>query len=227
MRVVIKIGGHLISDKNNILNASYIHELLRVFNKIKEEHETIVITGGGFISRVYIDVLRENLKNECYGDILGIKASRLNALLLALLMNHASIKKIPETVEELLALLSFHKVIFMGGLQPGQSTTTTAAIVAEAVNADLLIIATNVDGIYTEDPNLNSQAKKLDKVSIGELKQIFRDRPVKAGTYKLIDYLTINILERSKMPTIILNGNPPTNILKAIKGEKIGTKITY
>ena len=142
-------------------------------------------------------------------------------------MNHASIKKIPETVEELLALLSFHKVIFMGGLQPGQSTTTTAAIVAEAVNADLLIIATNVDGIYTEDPNLNSQAKKLDKVSIGELKQIFRDRPVKAGTYKLIDYLTINILERSKMPTIILNGNPPTNILKAIKGEKIGTKITY
>ena len=227
MRVVIKLSGHLLSKPNNIINFDYINELIPVLQKIGEKHKTVVVTGGGEISRVYIDVLRKKGVNESLCDIIGIKISRLNSLLLSILLKDSAVRKIPERIEEVFELEIFNpnKIVAMGGLQPGQSTTTTAAIVSEAINADLLVIATNVDGIYTDDPRKNPYAEKIDEIDIEKLKRIFQETEVKAGTYHLLDYLAIRILERAKIQAIVLNGEPPVNILRAIKGEKIGTRI--
>ncbi len=223
MRLVIKIGGHLLSTTSSILNSDYIKELVAVLNEVKKEHKMIIVTGGGLLSRFYIKVLRNTGKKEALCDLIGIEASRLNALLLSLLLEGPT--EIPRTIKEVLDYYRFKNLIVMGGLQPGQSTTTTAAVVAEAVNADLLVIATNVDGIYTSDPSKDPNARKIDEITLEELKKLFMEREIEAGTYPLIDYLTIRILERAKIQAVVVNGRPPTNIVKAIRGESVGTRI--
>ena len=116
------------------------------------------------------------------------------------------------------------RVVFMGGLQPGQSTTTVAALVAEALSAEQLIIATDVDGIYDSDPKLNPAARKFDRVRIEKLEKMFSGG-VRAGEYKLLDPLTISLIKRSRIRTQVLNGRPPSNIRRALKGEVVGTLI--
>ncbi|HDH06950.1 MAG TPA: UMP kinase, partial [Thermoproteales archaeon] len=147
MRIVIKLGGHLISTNAAIIDLGYIEKLTSVLRKVKEKHEVIVVTGGGAVSRAYIDALRRTNVNEALCDLMGIRVSRTNALLLSFMLK--DLAKAVENIEELLKTDLSRKIVVMGGLQPGQSTTTTAAVVAEALGADLLIIATNVDGIYT------------------------------------------------------------------------------
>ncbi|RLE65361.1 MAG: UMP kinase [Thermoprotei archaeon] len=223
MKIVIKIGGHLLSTPMSIVDLDYVRELASVLEDIKRKHEMIIVTGGGSLSRFYIDALRKRGINEALCDLMGIEISRLNALFLSLFIGGPI--KIPNTVEDVLDYSSRRKIIVMGGLQPGQSTTTTAAIIAETIKADLLIIATNVEGIYTRDPFKDPSAKKIDEITIDQLKEMFREKEVKAGTYPLIDYMTLRILERAKIPAVVVNGRPPMNIIRAIRGENIGTRI--
>jgi uridylate kinase len=114
----------------------------------------------------------------------------------------------------------------MGGLIPGQSTNAVAAVAAETVGADFLFNATNVDGVYDRDPS-KAGAKKLDSVTVDELNEILSGGGTRAGEYKLFDPVAIRVVGRSKIPTIIFDGQEPENLTRAIKGEKIGTRIVH
>ena len=224
MRLVIKISGHLISSSNKVVENKYIDELVDVLNFLYERgHKMIVVIGGGEIARRYINVLNVN---ESLKDLVGIYISRLNALLVAYRMINISYSRIPVSIEEVIDNFQRNKIIFLGGLQPGQSTTTVAALCAEVINAEKLILTTTVNGIYTVDPNINPDAKLLRKVNINNIFKYIR-KDTKAGTYPLLDELSVNILKRSKIPVHIVNGNPPYNIIRAIKNENIGTIIVY
>jgi uridylate kinase len=114
----------------------------------------------------------------------------------------------------------------MGGITPGQTTDATAAILAEFVGANLLVNATSVDGVYTKDPRVDPSAKKLDKITPKQLVNIVMQIEMKAGSGSVIDPLAAKIIERSKIPTIVLNGTDPKNIVNAvIKNEHVGTEI--
>jgi len=115
----------------------------------------------------------------------------------------------------------------MGGLQPGQSTNAVAALVFEIIGADILINATDVEGIYSEDPRKNPKAKKYDEISIKDLFRIISSEKTIAGSYDLLDILAVTIIARSEIPTWILNGRDPKNIDKLINGGHIGTKIIF
>ncbi len=225
---VIKIGGHLLMNEEGSFRINYIHDLLNVLKRISREtgHKIVVVVGGGYTARKYIGAARESNVNESILDTLGIMVSRLNAsLLYSIYYNKAPI--IPKSLEELAYLLSTNlDVIFMGGLQPGQSTTTVAALVAESTNSDL-IITTNVDGIYTTDPKKDPKAKLLKRVNVSLLKKIF-DKEELAGEYRMLDPLSIKIISRSKISTHIINGENPQNILDlVIEGKDIGTLIVF
>lgn len=225
---VIKIGGHLLMDEGGSFRINYIRELLNVLKKIshKTGHKIVVVVGGGYTARRYIGAAREFNVNEAVLDTLGIIVSRINAsLLYSMYYNKPPI--IPKSLEELAYLLSTNlDVIFMGGLQPGQSTTTVAALVAESTHSDL-IIATNVDGIYTADPRKTPGAKLLKQVDVSFLKKIF-DKEELAGEYRMLDPLSIKIISRSKINTRIINGVNPQNIYDLIIGRRdIGTLIVF
>ena len=224
MNIVVKIGGHLISTKDGI-NTDLFKKYSRLLSEIYDGGRWCIVIGGGEEARRYVDAARDMGINESICDLIAVKVTRINALLLASLLGEKAVQRIPESLEELIQYSSKGRIIVMGGLQPGQSTIAVSALAAEAINADKLIVATDVDGIYTDDPKLNPEARLLEEVTLSRLMKIVEKTSHRAGEYKLIDMVAYKILSRSNIQTIYLNGKDPENVRKAIMGEKIGTLI--
>jgi uridylate kinase len=115
----------------------------------------------------------------------------------------------------------------MGGLQPGQSTNAVAALAAEITRAEILVNGTDVDGVYTEDPKKNPKAKLIRSVNVDKLLSWAMGGEVFAGRYELLDPLAIKIMQRAKMPTRFVSLADPGNILAALQGKDIGTRVVY
>jgi len=224
LNIVVKIGGHLISTKDGI-NTDLFKKYSRLLSEIYDGGRWCIVIGGGEEARRYVDAARDMGINESICDLIAVKVTRINALLLASLLGEKAVQRIPESLEELIQYSSKGRIIVMGGLQPGQSTIAVSALAAEAINADKLIVATDVDGIYTDDPKLNPEARLLEEVTLSRLMKIVEKTSHRAGEYKLIDMVAYKILSRSNIQTIYLNGKDPENVRKAIMGEKIGTLI--
>jgi uridylate kinase len=114
----------------------------------------------------------------------------------------------------------------MGGLKPGMTTDAVAAMIAERIRADLLIKATDQDGIYDKDPKKHLDAKKLEKLEFGNLLKLFESDKHKAGIHQILDPEAVKILQKSRTKTAIVNGFKSENLLRAVRGEKIGTIIS-
>jgi uridylate kinase len=132
---------------------------------------------------------------------------------------------VPKNFEELDRALSTGKVVVMGGLQPGQSTNAVSCILAERSGSKLLINTTTVDGVYSKDPKKDPSAKKYAKISVAGLTKVLERLGTRAGEYDLLDPVALKIIQRSKITTKVIDGRDPKNILRAIKGERIGTTI--
>ncbi len=223
MIVVISIGGSIIVPK---LDSKRFKEYAEAIKKIASQHRVFIIVGGGAIAREYIRIARDLGANEAFCDLIGIDLTRLNARLLISALSGDVYPTPPMDYKEAESAASSGKIVVMGGITPGQTTDATAAILAEFVRANLLVNATSVDGVYTKDPRLDPSAKKLDKITPEQLVNIVMQTEMKAGSESVIDPLAAKIIERSKIPTIVLNGTDPKNIVNAvIKNEHVGTEI--
>jgi len=225
-KIVIRIGGHLLFSLNRI-NVDLINELSILIKKICDEGSIVrLVVGGGDYAREYIKAAEVIGASEFEKDYLAILITRANAFLLKLALKDYAYDYIPQTLDELLKLNNLtNKVIVCGGLIPAQSTMSVAAMLAEAIKADLIVDATDVEGVYTCDPKTHPNAKLLKKVSTQELKKILKEQRMKAGYYELVDQQAINIIERAKIPLRIVNGKHVENILKAVKNEDVGTLV--
>jgi len=227
LRVTIKIGGHLLSTEGKPIDADYLISIADVLRRVNRRVSKLtVVVGGGNIAREYIRALSDTSVPEGLKDIVGIWVTRLNAIALISLLSDIAYPFVPTSIEEYLRALSSSNVIVLGGLQPGQSTTTVAALVAEAGLSELLILATDVDGIYTSDPKKDPSARRLERVHVDELEKLIVQEYY-AGSYALLDSYTIRILKRSRIRTFVICGRPPDNILRTLNGERIGTEIVY
>lgn len=221
MKVVVKIGGLVFSSG---LRAETISSYAEVLARLHDQgHRLVVVAGGGEEARKYIEAARELGASEFACDILGIEVSRLNARLLSAALRDRAYPDPPETIQELQIAFQSRRIIVIGGMTPGQSTNAVAALAAEAVGADLLVNATNVEGVYTSDPKKDPTAKKMDEVETEELLRLVLGDKMGAGSYELFDPVAIKIVERSKILTKIIDGRIPGNIEKAVRGEPIGT----
>jgi len=161
----------------------------------------VVVTGAGKLKENILAA--EGIGNQAELDLIGIKATRLNAQTLKTAMDsHPATPKTPEEVQN---LASTGKNIVMGGLVPGYSTDAVAATVAELLDADLYI-ATSIHGVHSHDPE-HPEAEKLDEVTTEKLKQIVSGNN-QAGKHDLIDGTAIGIIERSEIPTRVFRGLP-------------------
>ncbi|MCS7144309.1 MAG: UMP kinase [Archaeoglobaceae archaeon] len=216
MRIVLSLGGSIFEG-----DANRIRSFAEVLDQISEKNKLFVVVGGGKIAREFIRKAREVGANETMCDYLGIAVTRINAMLLAFAMKNSA-RRIPETFIEAEELSKNYKAVVMGGTFPGHTTDATSALLAEFVSADFFLNATSVDGIYSEDPKKNPNAKKFDKISSAELVKLVASSSMEAGANVVIDLLSAKIIERSKIKTIVFKGEPE-NILKVLRGEKIGT----
>lgn len=223
MRIVIKIGGSVIASP---LEPERILQYSNILRTLKEEgHEIVVVVGGGKVAREFISIadrmgLADNDKDE-----IAILVSRLNAQLVARALREYGSKDIPSTTEEVKRLLNAGKIVVMGGLKPGITTDTVAAIVLESIGSKVLVKATDQDGIYDMDPKKFPNAKKLDRLSYSDLHKIVTQGDHKPGMHGILDPKSIQILEMQKAKVVVINGLKPDNILLVIRGRKIGTSV--
>ena len=222
MKVVIGLGGSLLTKEISYENFKKYAEVLI---KLKEKgHKIIVICGGGKTCREYQKIAKESKATATFADRIGIIATRLNALTLISVLGEHAFQDVIKSVEEL-EKVPEDKIIVGAGIFPGHSTDFDSAIFTEATRADLLIKATNIDGVYTSDPTQDPNAKKLREVSYDEFEKILLKNKQGPGEYKLFDLSAAKIIERSKIKTIIVNGEDPQEILRAVEGKHKGSEI--
>jgi uridylate kinase len=108
-------------------------------------------------------------------------------------------------------------VIFGGGTGNPFFTTDSAAVLrAIEVSADVILKGTRVDGVYDSDPEKNEKAVKFDFISFSD---------VIGKNLKVMDSTAFTLSQENNLPIVVFNMNKPGNLLKVIKGDKIGTLI--
>jgi uridylate kinase len=221
MKIVITIGGSIIIKDHDYKKFRDYAEVLR---NINEEHEIFVVVGGGTTARDYIGIARNLGVSEAMCDDIGIEVTRLNAKLLIAALEDYAYPVVPHNFREAMQFASSNRIVVMGGTEPAHSTDAVGSILAEFVGAELLINATSVDGLYNKDPNKYPDAKMFTEVKPSKMMELMSTKDIKAGTYEFFDMTAIQIIKRSGIKTVILNGGDPNNIKTAITG-KIGTII--
>jgi uridylate kinase len=109
-------------------------------------------------------------------------------------------------------------VIFAGGTgNPYFTTDTAAALRAVEIEAQSLLKATKVDGVYTDDPRINKKAKKLTTVTFMDA---IRDR------LRVMDTTALTLCMENRMPIVVFNMSVKGNIARAVSGQTVGTRIT-
>ncbi len=227
---VVKIGGSLLfNEKDQIkqnLISNYAKTIKNIFTQKKEK--CAIVVGGGKIARKYVASTRAFGSNESYNDIVGIEAAKLNARLLISALGDSAYPNPPNSFQDFLELYNkTEKIIVCGGFQPGQSTNAVAALIAESISAKKIINLTDVDGVYSDDPDKNPQAKLLSEIKITDFFELIASQTTKAGHYPLFDLTALQIIQRSKINIIFTNGNEPNNLIKALNNDPIGTTILY
>ena len=220
--VVVKISGKHINPYRSAVVAAYAETLRRLH---EEGYRLAVVVGGGRVARDYIAAAGLVGVNRSLRDALGIEAARLNARLLAYALHPLAYPEPPRSIWEALEAAASGKVVVAGGFQPGQSTAGVAALLAEALEAELLVLATTVPGVYTADPRREPGAKLIPRLSYEELRRVLQ-QSVEPGHYELLDPLALSIVERSAIPVRIVDGNDPANVARAVHGEDVGSLVT-
>jgi len=224
MRLVLRIGGSVVaSPMNPILINDYGNLLVDVKRK---GHEIAVVVGGGVIARELISVAKDLGLQEEAQDEIAIAASRILAQLFLLKLRDSSCRTISLTIEDAVKCLREGKIAVMGGLRPGMTTDAVAALIAEEADAELLVKATNQDGIYNKDPHKYSDARQLKEVTIEYLIDEYGTKWTSAGNNIVIDGPSLNIIKRSKIPVVVVNGKRINQLEKAFRNQQFdGTKI--
>jgi uridylate kinase len=117
------------------------------------------------------------------------------------------------------------KIVVMGGLRPGMTTDTVAALVAERLKAEILVKATDQEGIYDKDPRKHADAVKLEKLSFEDLSKVLEEKVHKAGIHQILDPEAVKVLKAIHVKVVVLNGFKPENIFLAVEGKNVGTII--
>jgi len=219
--IVISYGGSVIlSDDVDII---FFQRLYTIFNKFLENYKIYVVIGGGKAARTYIKLGRTLNFDEKFLDEIGIEITRINAKIFASFSDLTN-KEIPKTTDEAKEML--HKIVVMGGTTPGHSTDMVAAELAEKTNAEKVIIATNVDGIFDRDPNKFKDAKQIKSISVKKLIKQYGTKWDTAGKNVVIDGPALEIIDKAQITTFVLNGKKTDQLELIFNNQKFnGTKV--
>lgn len=223
MKVSISLGGSLLTKS---MEAQSYRRYADAARRIWEAgHELVVVCGGGRPARQYIAIAKELGGPRDLQDNLGILATHVNALLLIAALGDAADPRIHRRASEVRAHLG-DRILVGGGHRPGSSTDYRAALFAEAMDADLIINATDVPGVYDKNPKTHPDAKKLDTITFRELETIIRANVKQApGEYGLFDLKAVRLAARLGIPLVFVDGTDPEEIIRAVTGNHHGTTV--
>jgi uridylate kinase len=216
MKIVLRIGGSVLVPSE--IDIPFLKMVVREIEKVRAQHDLFIVVGGGKTARKYIQAAREFELSDAILDELGIFSSRLNALLLATCLPQG------ELVQNFHEVLHAKGLPVLGGTTPGQTTDTVAALLAELVQADMLIKVSNVDGIYTADPHLDPMAQKMSRMDFKDLKTLL-NQDFKAGISSIIDPVAAEIITKNRLKVIVIGKEDMADVQTVISGDHSGTII--
>lgn len=230
-RVLLKLSGEALMGKEKFgIDPDVIGGIA---DEIKHAFDlgiqVAVVVGGGNIFRG-VQGSRWGM-DKAAADYVGMMATIMNALILQEVLNQKGVEvrvqtaiAMPEVAEPFIRLRAIRHlnkgrvVIFGGGTgNPHVTTDTAAALRAAEIKADALLMAKNkVDGVYTDDPRLNPDAKKIDNISFDEV--------IRQGL-KVMDPAAISLCQQNSIPVVVFDFAQSGSIERIIKGDKVGTWI--
>ncbi len=231
-RVLLKLSGEqLAGGRNHGIDPEFVGWLAAEIKKVTEAGiQVVIVVGGGNFLRG-ADFAGHGIERPT-ADYMGMLATIMNGLALMDMIEHHGqptrlqtnihINQVAEPFIRRKALRHLDKgrvVIVAGGLgKPYLTTDTTAASVALELDCDVILKATKVDGIYDKDPSKFADAAKLESVSFQE--------SVENGAIKVMDKAALGLAMEQNMPVVVFDLAADGNILRAARGESIGTKVS-
>ena len=225
MKYVISLGGSIIVPDE--INYSYLKKLSLIINKFSKNNKIVIVTGGGYTARKYINSLRKDKLNEDIYSLIGIATTKLNARLINGFFNKIMVN-LPDSLEEVKRALNKDNIVIVGslGFQPDVTSDGDAAQIAEYLKADFFINLTNVNGLYDKNPKEHKDARLIKEITFDKFYSIARKHKFKAGMHFVLDYTAANIIKRARIKTLIINGLNLKNLENSLKGDKfVGTVI--
>ncbi|MFZ8863978.1 MAG: UMP kinase [Thermocrinis sp.] len=230
-RVLLKLSGEAFAgDQGYGIDPNFLEYITAEIKGLVDEGvQLAVVIGGGNIFRGITGL--EIGIDRATGDYMGMLATVINALALqsaleklrgipTRVLSAIEMRQVAEPYIRRRAIRHLEKgrvVIFAAGTgNPFFSTDTAGALRAAEISAQLFIKATKVDGIYTDDPIKNPQAEFIDEISYLET--------INRGI-RVMDHTALTLCMENKIPILVLNINKPGNLLKAVRGEKVGSLI--
>jgi uridylate kinase len=168
MRIVFKIGGSIICPRG-VPDVVFVKRLSKFLLDMKRKNRIIIVVGGGKMAKDYIRSTRTLKPPENLLDSMGILGSRMNAMVIMASLGKQAYPKVVKNREELEHGISTGKIVVLGGTVPGQTTNAVAVAAAQFFKSDMLVIGTDVKGIYTKDPKKYRNAQMIPKIKSKDL----------------------------------------------------------
>ena len=217
--VVVSMGGSVLF--RDAEDEEYLAELADLLREVGRSRPLLVTTGGGRTARTYIRLGRRLGLTEIELDELGIDVTRLHARLLGARIGPPCPARPPTTVAEAVHELRHASPVVLGGTEPGHSTDAVAALLAARVRAERLVNATDVDGIYEQDPHTHPKARRIDRLDWVRFRAMVESGTSgEAGQNFLFDRLGALTLSRAGIPLWVVDGRDLANLRAALDGTE-------
>ena len=227
-RVLLKVSGEAMAGEQGFgIDERTVNNISEYIKKIVDMGcQVSIVVGGGNIWRGRSS---ENM-DRTRADHMGMLATAINSLALCSALEAVGVETRVETAIEMRQIaepyirgravrhLEKGRVVIFGcGTgNPFMSTDTAAALRAVEMDVDVILLAKKVDAVYDSDPNINPDAKRYSNLSFSD---------ILSKNLGVMDSTAASLCRDNNMPILVFGLNDPENIVRAVKGEKIGTLV--
>ena len=230
-RILLKLSGEaLLGETEFGIDPNTLERICKEIKEIKDlGTEIAIVLGGGNIFRG-VNLAARGI-DRVTGDKMGMLATVINSLAMMDTLENMGIftrvmsaVKIEDFAEQYICrrakrhMEKGRLVIFAAGTgNPYFTTDTAAALRSMEINAEMMVKATNVDGVYSADPKLDKDAVFLPELTYME---------VLTKELRVMDSTAVSLLKDNKIPVRVINLNVPGNLKRVVLGEEVGTLIS-
>jgi uridylate kinase len=217
--VVISLGGSLVNP--GVPDLQYVSSLVKLLRSTK--YKFGIVVGGGKLARKWAEAARKKGATEFEADEAAIDATKKNAQLVIDIIRKDCNRVVCQTFDAARRESEKHRFVVMGGTIPGITTDSDAALLAECLRSKRLVNLSNIDGVYSDNPIRNSNAKKFAKMTYSQLIDLAGKNDLrKAGTHFVFDFLACKLIARSKIEAHFVHGKNFVDVKRAIEGKPHG-----
>lgn len=217
--VVLSLGGSLVNPGKP--DPQYVSSLVRVLRSTT--HRFGIVVGGGRLARQWAEAARKKGATQFEADEAAIEATKKNAQFVIDTIKKDVNRVVCQNFESAREQSKRHRFVVMGGTIPGITTDSDAVLLAECLKAKRVINLSNIDGIYSDNPVRNHNAKKFPHMGYAQLIDLAGKNDMrKAGTHFVFDFLACKLIARSKIEAHFIHGKNLLDVRKAVEGRQHG-----